>query len=185
MSDWKIENTMQDACHKSRRGQNLFSSSPAGFKMVTFPFEGYKKNVTRNIVQLLKTSLLLRIGVLLPTSSSCCPFLLITGELVIFQKNFFNDNVNDSSFCSGQAGVPLATTLLFSPSSTRLPALSSLRWTPPSSRRRSWTWPPASCPPPPSALPASWASRLFSLLHNRWQILRISSDFLEFHLLWC
>ena len=34
-------------------------------QMVTFPFEGYKKNVTGNIVQLLKTCLLLRIGVLL------------------------------------------------------------------------------------------------------------------------
>ena len=41
----------------------------------------------------------------------------------------------------------------------RLPALSSLRWTPRSSRRRSWTWPPASCPPPPSARLASSASR--------------------------
>ena len=78
--------------------------------MVTFPFEGYKKNVTRNIVQLLKTSLLLRIGVLLhplpAVDHFSFSFLLITGELVIFQKFFFNDNDNDSSF-SGQAGVPL------------------------------------------------------------------------------
>ena len=61
-------------------------------QMVTFPFEGYKKNVTGNIVQLLKTCLLLRIGVLLhplpAVDHSPSPFS--SSEVILyFFRNFF------------------------------------------------------------------------------------------------
>ena len=59
----KGQQLVQDACHTKGAGVKIFSTfilTRRVHQMVTFPFEGYKKNVTGNIVQLLKTCLLLR-----------------------------------------------------------------------------------------------------------------------------